>query len=291
MVMEMRTKTRDKSLTAYFVIAYLIPIIAVLLVIWKDGLQTGLVTTQISASALFVVMAMVHAPTVAAVVVSFRDGGFGGLRKLFRQLKTWRFSLKWYLAALLVFPAAVLAGLLLMRPFSPGYTPVLALGVPAAATFLSTLWEEIGWTGYATPRLLKRFRPLKAAVVLGVIHMFWHLAADYWGAGVFYGGLYIAHFVLWLAGLVVLRIVTMWIYVRTKSVVLGWLTHYSYTGGQTLLVPLTLTALETVLWNTAFVLFLLLTLVVLLAVNEDFRNFWRSGRVRGLQGQPAANSV
>lgn len=31
---------------------------------------------------------------------------------------------------------------------------------------------------------------------------------------------------------VILRIIILWMYVRTRSVVLGWLTHFSYTGGQ-----------------------------------------------------------
>jgi membrane protease YdiL (CAAX protease family) len=35
--------------------------------------------------------------------------------------------------------------------------------------------EEPGWRGFALPALLERFHPLLAALVLGVIHSFWHL--------------------------------------------------------------------------------------------------------------------
>lgn len=282
----MNNQTKENSLKTYFGIAFLIPITATLLVIWKEGLQTELVTTQISASALVVIMAMVNAPTIAAVIVSFRDDGFDGIKKLFRQLKSWRFSLKWYLVALLVFPAAILAGLLFMRLFSPRYTPVLSLGVLAIGTLISPFWEEIGWTGYATPRMLKKYSPLKTGIYLGVIHMFFHLVADYWGAGVFFGNLYLAHFLLWMAGLIVLRVITLWIYIRTKSLVLGWLTHVSYTCGQTILVPLALTAAETVLWNAAFVLALLLVLMGLVSMNSDFRDFWKSGFHKGTDPHP-----
>jgi hypothetical protein len=274
-------KLKDNSLKTYFYIAFLIPIIATLLVTLDQGLQTDLVTTQISVSALVVIMSMVHAPTIAAGIVVYRDEGFDGIKNLFTQLKYWRVSLKWYLLALLVFPIAILAGLLFMRLFSPTYTPVLSLGILALATLISPLWEEIGWTGYATPRMLKRISPLKTGIYLGVIHMFFHLAADYWGASAFYGKLYLAHFFLWMVGLVVLRVITLWIYVRTKSLVLGWLTHVSYTAGQTILVPLTLTALETVLWNSAFVLFLLFILVCLVSMNRDFRDFFKIGYFEG----------
>ena len=277
----MNNQTKENSLKTYFGIAFLIPIIATLWVIWKEGLQTDLVTTQISVSALVVIMSMVHAPTIAAVIVAFRDEGFDGIRKLFRQLKSWRFPLKWYIVALLVFPVAILAGLLFMRLFSPRYTPVLSLGVLAIGTLISPLWEEIGWTGYATPRMLKKYSPLVTGIYLGVIHMFFHLVADYWGAGVFYGKLYLAHFFLWMAGLIVLRVITLWIYIRTKSLVLSWLTHVSYTGGQTIFVPLALTAAETVLWNSAFVLVLLLVLTFLVSMNKDFRDFLESNVLEG----------
>jgi len=275
--MKVSNKTKDNSLKAYFVIAFLIPIVATILVTWKVGLKSVLVTTQISAWDLVVVMSMVHAPTIAAVVVVFRDKGFDGIRNLFRQLKSWRFLVKWYMVALLVFPIAILAGLLIMTLFSPSYMPVFSLSILAVGTLISPLWEEIGWTGYATPRILNRYSPLKTGICLGVIHMFFHLAADYWGAGVFYAKLYLAHFLLWMAGLIVLRVITLWIYIRTKSLVLGWLTHVSYTGGQTILVPLALTAVETILWNSAFVLVLVFILVCLVWVNKDFRDFWKSG--------------
>lgn len=273
----MSEKTKGDSLKIYFYIAFLIPIIATILVTWKDGLQTELVTTQISASALIIIMSMVHAPTVAALIVTFRDEGFDGIRKLFQQLKYWRFPLIRYMLAFLVFPFAILAGLMIMTFFSQRYTPAFSLSILALGTLISPLWEEIGWTGYATPRMLKRYSPLKAGIYLGIIHMFFHLAADYWGAGVFFGKLYLAHFLLWMVGLIVLRIITLWIYIRTKSLVLGWLTHVSYTAGQIIFVPLALTAVETILWNTAFVLALFLVLAYLVSTNEDFRDFWKNG--------------
>jgi membrane protease YdiL (CAAX protease family) len=165
-----------------------------------------------------------------------------------------------------------------MTLFSQSYTPAFSFSILAFGVILSALWEEIGWTGYAIPRMLKQFSAVRTAILLGVIHTFWHLAADYWGASAFYGNLYryLIHFILWMVGLTVLRIIILWIYVRTESLVLGWLTHLSYTGGQLFLVPLTLTAVETLLWNTAFVVVLLLVIAFLFTVNKDFRDYWKT---------------
>jgi hypothetical protein len=50
----------------------------------KDGLQTGLVTNQLSVLAMVVVMSMVHAPTITVMIVMFRDERFKGIQNLFR---------------------------------------------------------------------------------------------------------------------------------------------------------------------------------------------------------------
>jgi membrane protease YdiL (CAAX protease family) len=52
--------------------------------------------------------------------------------------------------------------------------------VQIAATFGSTviivgLFEEVGWRGYALPRLQQRMTNLRAALVLGGIWAIWHL--------------------------------------------------------------------------------------------------------------------
>jgi membrane protease YdiL (CAAX protease family) len=229
---------------------------------------------------MVVVLSQIHAPTIAAMIVAFGDEGFEGIKELFRELKYWRFKRVWYLRALLIFPLSILAALLLMSTYSQRFIPVFSISILVFAVFFSALWEEIGWVGYAIPRMLKRNYPLKTAILFGIIHMFWHLAADYWGSSVFFGKLYVIHFLLWMVGLIVLRIVILWMYIRTKSLVLSWLTHFSYTGGQ-ILMTTTLSAVDTLLWNFAFVLIILLVIAFLITRNEDFRDFWKSRNIVG----------
>jgi membrane protease YdiL (CAAX protease family) len=280
--MENQSEMRNRSLRDFFLITYLIPIIGVAYVTFKEGLQPALVTTQPSGLAMVVIMSMIHSPMIAAVIVLLRDEGWEGLKALFRQLKDWGFNLKWYLRALLIFPAAILAALLILSIFSESYTPQFSFSILFLGAFISPLYEEIGWIGYAIPRMLKRWRPLNTAILLGVIHMGWHLAADYWGSSAFYGtgSLYLGHVLLWLIGLIILRVMILWLYTRTQSLVLGWLAHVSWTGGQ-LLLTVHLSALETVIWNAVFVGILILVMAYFSLWNQDFRDFWKNNSLRG----------
>ena len=83
-----------------------------------------------------------------------------------------------------------------------------------------------------------------------------------------------------MVGLIVLRIIILWIYVQTESLVLSWFTHFGFTGGQ-LLLTVTLSAVDTLLWYLVFVLVLLFVMVFLFTRNRDFRDFWNSGVIIG----------
>jgi len=257
------------SLLLYFVIAFALPIVTTIIVVLVAGAPSGLVVNEISVAALVVVMAMVHAPTIAATIVVFRSHRFAGIKNLFGQLKYWKFGPQWYLTAILIFPVTIVAVLLVLSLFASSYTPLMSLGAMAFAALFSTLLEEIGWTGLATPLMLKRMSPLKVGLYLGFIHAIWHLAANIYGAGAFHGNLFIVNFLATSIGIIGLRIVIVWIYMRTSSLVLGWLTHLGFTGGQLSFVSLTLTSAETIVWNAAFSVAVIGIVVFLLARNKN----------------------
>lgn len=258
-----------KSLSLFFVIAYAIPIVATIIVAIIAGLPSDIVVNELSPAALVVVMAMVLAPTIAAMIVVCRDQGLAGITTLFRQLKDWRFTPEWYLRAILIFPATMLTVLFVLSLFSANFAPVLVLSVMAFGALLSSLLEEIGWTGYATPLMLQRFSPLETGLLLGLLHAMWHFAASVYGAGAFHGNLFIVNFLFVSIGIIGLRVITIWIYTRTRSLVLGWLTHASFTGGQLSLVSLDLTATETIIWNAAFSISVTGIVVLVVLQNKD----------------------
>jgi len=263
---------KKHSLSLYFVIAFTLPVVTTIVVALVAGMPSDIVVNEVSVAALVVVMGMVHAPTIAAMITVFRSQGFEGIKILFRQLRYWKFAPQWYLKAILIFPATMLAVLLALSLFSPSFTPVFSLSVMVFAALFSTLWEEIGWTGFATPVMLKRFSPLKVGLLLGFLHAMWHLAANIYGASAFHGNLFVVNFLATSVGIVGLRIVTIWIYMRTSSLVLGWLTHAGFTCGQLLLVSFDLTSGETIVWNSAFSITVIGIVLFLLVRNKDLQD-------------------
>lgn len=118
---------------------------------------------------------VVFIPTlVAAILLALSEGRRQVRLQLFGR--AWRIDLRWAaislgLALALRLGVSGLAGLLSPGvPFRPGpFSPFLLI------PFLFAAGEEIGWRGYALPRLLARFSPLTAALILGFPWALLHL--------------------------------------------------------------------------------------------------------------------
>ena len=171
-------------------------------------------------------------PMLAAILVSAYESGGAGARALFGQLLRWRVSLKWYLIALLGIAALELS-VIPVRLASGGSVDggslLGALGVaPFHFLFVALIGggldEEMGWRGYALPRLQGRLGPLTANLLLGVVWAFWHLPLWFF-PGYFPAG---SSFGLYVVSTVAL------------SFLIGWV--YNGTGGSLLLAVLAHTA-------------------------------------------------
>ena len=118
----------------------------------------------------------IFGPLIAALVLAWREGRGSGVRTLLRPLLRWRVHLGWYLMALLV-PATLLALVLLGLNTGGRTGPVVYFPVNGAIGFalVISLVEEVGWRGFALPRLQRRFGPFAASTLLGVLWYLWHL--------------------------------------------------------------------------------------------------------------------
>ncbi len=122
----------------------------------------------------------VYAPAIAAFVLVPYFAGATGFRGYFGRMSLWRCSRGWALFLIIGIPALFYAGALAKGadPQSLLPTMTLAAAIPAlAVTAIIGPMEEFGWRGVALPLLQRRFAPIWAALILGVIWGLWHAPA------------------------------------------------------------------------------------------------------------------
>jgi membrane protease YdiL (CAAX protease family) len=121
-------------------------------------------------------------PSLIAIVLTARSDGRAGVKELLGRLLKWRVKLRWYAFALGYMAAVKLTVAVIFR-IGHGRWP--HFGEHSVATILvlivvvgiigGPLGEEIGWRGYALPRLAQRFGLAPAGLMLGLVWSFWHL--------------------------------------------------------------------------------------------------------------------
>jgi uncharacterized protein len=117
-----------------------------------------------------------YTPTVAALLITARDGG---TRALLRQIGTWRVGIAWYVLVL-VGPLVLVLFADAIYMILGGVTPKQWLVFPSNFAVIGpliagALGEEFGWRGFALPRLQSRYGALWACVIIGTIWATWHL--------------------------------------------------------------------------------------------------------------------
>jgi membrane protease YdiL (CAAX protease family) len=121
-------------------------------------------------------------PFLAALVLTTASDGVSGVKALLKRLVHWRVGFLWYVIALYGF---LVLGLLVILLFGVAdlqdvlsEVPLAVIAVPANALtsflVLGPLGEELGWRGYALPRLQAGYSGLTASVLLGILWAFWH---------------------------------------------------------------------------------------------------------------------
>ncbi len=218
---------RRFPLLSYFVLAYVISV-ATLIVLGPPSLAAGGSRDFRSLAAFPLMVIWVGACGLSLTAL---ERGRQGLRDLWQRMRRARVGVQWYAAAILIPPGAILLVLtLLSRLVSPAFTPGL-YPVGIAYGVVAAFFEEIGWSGYAYPRLRSRFGPLPAALALGLLWGLWHFpVVDSLGAASPHGPDWPAFFGAFVALVAGLRVLICWVYDHTNSVLLAQMMHASSTG-------------------------------------------------------------
>src|ERR687898_883273 len=188
-------------------------------------------------------LAWVAGPPIAGILLTGLLDGRAGFRDLLARMRSGRVGARWYAVALLTAPLVFTAILLAFSLSSPEFLPrILTTSDTASVLLFGIGWgligggflEELGWTGFAVPTLLRRMR-----------------------YGVF----------ITVVGMTAFRVLMVWVYDRSGGslLVAGMLMHASYTAFTFILAPLTISgvAFLTVTFAEAAALWMVVAVVAL----------------------------
>jgi len=177
---------RSHPLVAYFVIAFAGMWALLLPFALSRGVNgLGILPYRLPDSAFIIafVLGPLAGPALASLSVTAVTSGKAGLGLLLRRCVQWRVGIGWYLIAIFGFIPIYLVG------YSVFYGVNLPLALLAQWTLIFTVFfpqavaiiltasfaEELGWRGFALPRLQQRYGPVLGTVILGSLHGLWHL--------------------------------------------------------------------------------------------------------------------
>jgi membrane protease YdiL (CAAX protease family) len=269
-----------RPLIAYFLLTYAITWGLLLTFLASKGFRFE----DISLSDGFVMfLCMLAGPSISGLLLTWRLEGRAGLSRMAERAGRWRVQPVWLAVALGTNPVVYLVILLTLTvlvstAFAPGFQPIgLVIGLMAGCI------EELGWTGFATPRLLSRGSPLRAGIVLGLIWATWHGLADFAGNSDDLGAQWLPYFlVYWVVTLTAYRVLMTFVYTHTRSLLVAMLMHASYTGWQFTLSPGT-TGQQSLVWQALLAIAFVSIATVMAARERTGGKAWGS---RGLVTQP-----
>ena len=186
-----------------------------------------------------------YGPSLAAILVLAIGQGRHGMRQWWARLTQWRGGW-WYLIGPALIAIAVLGAFGLYFTFGATSIPFPKLPFPAVwleLLLLGGLWEEPGWTGYALPKLMERFRQHKngviaATLIMGLFRAIWHLPLMLRGPLPWYdvfGYSFIMQIIIaWLYNRSAGSVPVVMVFHYASNVLAGGIIHRTFAGGEKL---------------------------------------------------------
>jgi pimeloyl-ACP methyl ester carboxylesterase/membrane protease YdiL (CAAX protease family) len=291
----MVTLIRRYPLTAYYLFTFALSWGGFLAVVGPGSLLNS--GWQAEGKFLSAVMVMLAGPAVAGLLLTGLLDGRAGYRDLFSTLGRWRVGIHWYAFAILPAPiisAAVLFALSTTSPlFAADNKAAVVLGGLGAA--LTTILEEVGWTGFAVPRLRRRHSVPITGLIVGMLWGLWHFLQQVFVSGTYAGGIPLPAFLMLsvfagIANLTAYRVLMVWLYDCTGSLLVTTVMHGMLTASSIFwFTPIATGALFLAnVWLAAVAMWLLVAVV---ASIEGWLKLGHTEPFRGPDGHVLPNSV
>jgi membrane protease YdiL (CAAX protease family) len=251
----MKQFIQDRSVAGFFLLAFTIAWLGSFLVAGPNFFRGEAIDP------LNIALAMLAAPILSGILMAFIVDGKRGLGDMFSRMRIWRVG-NWYLT-LLIFPFFILVvSLLLSATISPDFTPIFFVG-GILMGIIAGFVEETGWMGFAFPKMRQRHGLIRAGIYLGFLHGLWHFVVWFLMQSSDLGVYWYPYFIAFVTFLIALRVIMVWAYSHTNSLLLSQMIHASSTGFLAVLTP---DYIEPVNWVIFYSVYAVVMWVVALAV-------------------------
>jgi CAAX protease family protein len=176
----------------------------------------------------------IFSPSLVALALTARVAGEAGVRVLLSRMFKWEVGARWYLFAV-GYTLSIKLFVTLVYRITSGAWPKLGtvpLYIIPFAILISTpvqSGEEIGWRGYALPRLGARLGLGWASIILGIIWACWHLPLFFLPDS----DTYHQSFIVYVTQVTAISVAMAWLWERTgRSLLLTMLMHAAINNTQ-----------------------------------------------------------
>lgn len=245
----MITFAERHPVTAFYLLVFAISWGGILILVAPGGIPGS--PEQVQSLFPLTLVALFAGPSVAGLVMTALVSGRNGFRELRGRLLRWRVGARWYAAALLTGPVLVAAILWILSLRSPQFTSAIVTADDRIGLIVFGLaWglvgggllEELGWTGFAVPRLRRRHSALVTGLIVGLLWGAWHFLIAFWASRGLAGEGPLADFIggfmaFYVVALPAYRILMVWVHDRTGSLLVVMLMHAALSASTIILQP------------------------------------------------------
>lgn len=250
---------KQHPVLTFFVLAFAISWVGILLIIGGPSAYPGPPKQADSPLFILVMLAWFAGPSGASLLLTGLLYGRTGLRDLLTRLTRWRVEPRWYAVALLAAPLLYGSISLALSLFSPDFLPgllvsddkvgLLVMGI-AYGLIGGGFLEELGWTGFAVPRLRLGYGAVATGLIVGILWGAYHFSVVYWISSPSGGlALWVILPVSLFAWLPPYRVLMVWVYDRTRSLLVAMLMHAPLSASMLILQPAAMAEATQLTWT------------------------------------------
>ena len=180
----------------------------------------------------------VFAPSLVALALTARTEGRSGVRSLLGRIMRGPVAARWYVFAVAYIPAIKLAAAAIHRIATgawPRFGDVPLYLIPLAILVSTPVQagEEVGWRGYALPRMAERIGLAPASVLLGLLWAFWHLPQFFIREADTYG----QSFLVYVLQVTALSVAMAWLFAKAGGSLLPVMLMHAAVNNAKVIVP------------------------------------------------------